>query len=144
MQTQMAGKQTSQGGQDRSIRPAGSGTADVTAKHGDFVAQDENLDVLGRSGAGEQPQPAEHCDRDQVQQSEQHGPRSCHEHLESTKPQVTTPVLGFGTLQGSARRFATRLCASQLGVSPVSPNNPGVLPENAPPVLVNVVMFGWS
>jgi hypothetical protein len=54
---------------------------------------------VGCSVPGEQSQPAEHCDRDQVQQSEQHGPRSCHEHLESTKPQVTTLVMGFGTLQ---------------------------------------------
>jgi hypothetical protein len=80
MQTQVAGEQTSQGGQDCSIRPVGS-RADVTAKHGDFVAQDEDLEVLGCGVAGEQPQPAEHSDRDQVQQSEQRGPRSCHEHL---------------------------------------------------------------
>jgi hypothetical protein len=98
MQTQVAGEQTSQGGQDCSIRPAGSRSADVTAKHGDFVAQDEDLEVLGCGVAGEQPQPAEHCDRDQVQQSEQHGPRSCHEHLELTKLQVTTLVMGFGAL----------------------------------------------
>jgi hypothetical protein len=29
-----------------------------------------------------------------------HDPRSCHKHPESTKPQVTTLVIGFGTLQG--------------------------------------------
>ena len=69
MQTQVAGQQTSQGRQDCSIRPAGPRSADLTAKHGDFVAQDEDLEVFGGGVAGEQPQPAEHGDRDQVQQS---------------------------------------------------------------------------
>jgi hypothetical protein len=101
MQMQVAGEQTSQSGQDCSIRPAGSRSADLTAKHGDFVAQDEDLEVFGCGVAGEQSQPAEHCDRDQIQQSEQHDPRSCHEHSESTKPQVTTLMLGFGTLHAA-------------------------------------------
>ena len=69
MQTQVAGQQTSQGRQDCSIRPAGPRLADLTAKHGDFVAPDEDLEVFGCGVAGEQPQPAEHGDRDQVQQS---------------------------------------------------------------------------
>jgi hypothetical protein len=92
MQMQVAGEQTSQSGQNCSIRPAGSRSADVTTKHADFMAQDEDLEVLGCGVAGEQPQPAEHCDRDQVQQSEQHGPRSCHGYAQSTQPQVTTLV----------------------------------------------------
>jgi len=76
----------------RSGQPAGSRSADLTAKHGDFVAQDEDLEVFGCGVAGELPQPAEHCDTDQVQQSELHGPRSCHKRSQPTKPQVTTPV----------------------------------------------------
>jgi hypothetical protein len=37
------------------------------------VAQDEDLEILGGSAAGEQLQPTEHCDSNQVQQSEQYG-----------------------------------------------------------------------
>jgi len=65
---QLAGKKAGQGGQDRSVRPSESRFADLTAQHRDFVAQDEDLDVLGSGSAGEQPEPAEHRDRDQIQQ----------------------------------------------------------------------------
>jgi len=47
---------------------------DVTVQHRDFMAQNQYLHVLGRGAAGEQPEPAEHRHRDQIQQSEQHGP----------------------------------------------------------------------
>jgi hypothetical protein len=65
---QLAGKYAGQGGQDCSVRPSGLRFADLTAQHRDFVAQDEDLDVLGGGSAGEQPEPAEHRDRDQIQQ----------------------------------------------------------------------------
>jgi hypothetical protein len=74
MQMRGAGQQPSQGGQDCAIRPVGSRSADLTAEHGDFVAQEEDLEVFDCGVAGEQPQPAEHGDTDQVQQSKQHGP----------------------------------------------------------------------
>jgi hypothetical protein len=49
------------------------------------MAQDQNLQILGGSAASEQPEPAEDCDTEQIQQSEQHGSRSCQEHVEPTK-----------------------------------------------------------
>lgn len=58
---------------DRSIWPAGSWSVDVVAQHRDVVAQDADLEVFDGGAADGQPQPAEHGDRDQVQQSEQHG-----------------------------------------------------------------------
>jgi hypothetical protein len=45
----------------------------LAAQYGDFMAQDENLDVLGCATAGEQSEPAKQPDRDEIQQSEQHG-----------------------------------------------------------------------
>src|ERR1700712_1855424 len=63
------------------------------------MAQDQNLHILGGSAASEQPEPAEDCDTEQIQQSEQHGSRSCHDHAEPTKPQLTGLVTSFGTLQ---------------------------------------------
>jgi hypothetical protein len=74
-------------------------STDLTTQHRDLVAQDQDLDVLGSGAAGEQPQPAEHRDTDQIQQSKQHGPRSCHDHRDATKHQVTTRVMNFGTVQ---------------------------------------------
>jgi hypothetical protein len=38
------------------------------------VAQDQDLDILGGGGSGEQSEPAEYRDRDQIQRSEQHDP----------------------------------------------------------------------
>jgi hypothetical protein len=49
----------------------------VSAQHGDFVTQDQDLDVLGGVGAGEQRQPAQHAGEHQVRESKGHGERSC-------------------------------------------------------------------
>ena len=81
MPMQVARESAGQGGQQCSIRPARA-RSELTAQHRDFVAQDQNLDVLGGGAAGEQPKPAEHRDRDQIRQSKQHGVRSCHAHVE--------------------------------------------------------------
>ena len=58
MPTQVAGEQAGQSGQNCPLRPTGSRSADAAAQHSDFVAQDQNLDVLGGGAAGEQPKPA--------------------------------------------------------------------------------------
>jgi hypothetical protein len=76
----------------------------VTAEHRDLVAQDEDLDVLGCGTAREQREPAEQPNRDQIQQSEQHSLRSCHDHVESLKPQLTTLVTSFGTAQSESQQ----------------------------------------
>jgi hypothetical protein len=81
MPVQLTRESAGQGGQECSIRPGQAGS-DLTAQHRYFVAQDQNLDVLGGGAAGEQPEPAEHRDRDQIQQSKRHGVRSCHAHVE--------------------------------------------------------------
>jgi hypothetical protein len=72
MPMQLARESVGQGGQEGSVRP-GQARSELTAEHRDFVAQDEKLDVFGGGAAGEQPEPAEHRDRDQIQQWEQHG-----------------------------------------------------------------------
>jgi hypothetical protein len=54
----------------------------VSAQHGDFVTQDQDLDVLGCVGAAEQRQPGQHAGEDQVRESEGHGGRSCWEACE--------------------------------------------------------------
>jgi hypothetical protein len=46
VQTQLRWEQAGQGEQDRSVRPGGSRSADLTTQHPHFVAQDQGLDVL--------------------------------------------------------------------------------------------------
>jgi hypothetical protein len=72
--------------------------ADLATQHRDLVTQDQDLSVFGRGPAREQPQPAQQPDRDQVQQSKPHGPRSCHDHMVSTNTR-SPHVARFGTAQ---------------------------------------------
>jgi hypothetical protein len=73
MSTQLSGEQPGQNGQDRPVRPSQARPGHLAAQYWDFVAQDEGLDVLGCATAGKQPKPAEQAERDEIQQSEQHG-----------------------------------------------------------------------
>jgi len=72
MGPQPVGEQTGQGGQDRSVWPGQTRPGHLTTQHRDFVTQDEDLDILGGGAAGEQSEPAEQPECDQIQQSEQH------------------------------------------------------------------------
>jgi hypothetical protein len=49
----------------------------VSAQHGDFVSEHQDLGVLGGVRLGEQRQPAQHADEHQVDESEGHNERSC-------------------------------------------------------------------
>ena len=59
--------------QDRPVRPSQVRSGHLAAQYCDFVAQDENLDVFGCATAGEASKPAEQPERDEIQQSDQHG-----------------------------------------------------------------------
>jgi hypothetical protein len=49
----------------------------VSAQDGDFVMEQQDLDVLCGVGAGEQRQPAQHAGEHQVRELADHGERSC-------------------------------------------------------------------
>ena len=68
MGLQRAGQQPGQGGQDGPVRPGEARPGHLAAQYCDFLAQDKDLDVLGRGAAGEELKPAEQSDRDQIQQ----------------------------------------------------------------------------
>ena len=53
-----------QGGEDRAIRPVQERLRVGSAQHGDFVAQHQQLDVLGRRGATQQHQQVQQPDKD--------------------------------------------------------------------------------
>ena len=64
-----AGQQPGQRGQDRPVRPGQPRGPDLALEHGDLVAQEEDLGVLGPVGAGEQGKPAEDAEHRQISES---------------------------------------------------------------------------
>ena len=64
-----AGQQPGQRGQDRPVSPRQPRCLDLALEHGDLMAQDEDLGVLGTVGAGEQGEPAEHPQHREVSES---------------------------------------------------------------------------
>ena len=71
------GQQPAQRAEHGAVHPAQPRARGVSAQHGHFVTQDQDLDVLSGVGAGEQRQPAQHAGEHQVRESESHSARSC-------------------------------------------------------------------
>ena len=70
---QHGGKASDQRGEHGAVGPVQTRPRVGSAEYSDLVAQDEDLDVLGRRCAIEQCQPAEQPDEDQVEETERHG-----------------------------------------------------------------------
>ena len=64
-----AGQQPGQRGQDRPVSPRQSRSLDLALEHGDLMAQDQDLGVLGAVGPGKQGEPAEHAEHRQIGES---------------------------------------------------------------------------
>ncbi len=60
----------------RPVGPVRLGPGDLTPEHRDLMTEHHDLRVLGRLASAEQHQPAEYPDRDQVEQTKSHEPRS--------------------------------------------------------------------
>jgi hypothetical protein len=67
-----SGQQPGQRGQHRAVCPGQPRGLDLPLEHGDLVAQDQDLGVLGTVGAGKQGQPAEHAQYCEVGESHRH------------------------------------------------------------------------
>jgi hypothetical protein len=76
--------------QDRPAGPVWLWPGDLTPQHHDLMTQHHDLRVLGRLAAAEQHQPTKDPDREQVEQTKSHEPRSWRNQL--TRPQVTAPA----------------------------------------------------
>ena len=61
-----AGQEPDQRGQDCPIGPGQSRHLDLALEHGDVVAQDEDLGILGAVRPRQQAKPAEHTQHRQV------------------------------------------------------------------------------
>ena len=65
--------QTGEQGDECSIRPGEAGTGDLTAEHGELVAEDEDLGVLGHGVHPVYPDDLEHPPDQPVEQGQPHG-----------------------------------------------------------------------
>jgi len=72
MATQSSGQPPHHGGEDRSVRPVHAWSRVGAAQDGDFVAQHEELDVLGGGRAAYQHDQSEHLPEDRVEQPQRH------------------------------------------------------------------------
>ena len=66
-----------EGGEDRAIRPIHARLRIGSAQHGNFVAQHQQLDVLGHRRATKQQQQVQQLEEDKVEQTQLHDARSC-------------------------------------------------------------------
>jgi hypothetical protein len=64
-----AGQQAGRRGHDCPVGPGQPWGLDLALEHGDLMAHDEDLGVLGAVGAGQQSEPAEHAEHHQVSES---------------------------------------------------------------------------
>ena len=69
---QHRGQASDQRGEHGSVGPVQARPRVGSTQYRDLVAQDEQLDVLGRRRAAEQHQPAEEPAEDQIEQAERH------------------------------------------------------------------------
>ena len=112
------GQQPDQPGQDRPIGPVQPRPGIAPPQERDLVPQHQQFSVLRRARAGEQHQPADQPDEDQIQQPQRHGSRSSRSHgpAHPPRPQARTdfwnptgPRLGRS---GSATTRRTRRAAA--------------------------------
>ncbi len=73
MATQRSRQPPHERGEHGPIRPLQTWLRIGTAQHGDLMAQDEQLDVLGGGRATQQQEQPQHLLEDQIQQPQRHG-----------------------------------------------------------------------
>jgi hypothetical protein len=69
---QVPRQQPRQRGDHRTVSPVRLRAGDLTAKDRDLVPQHQDLHLLGGAAAREQRQPAEHPDREQIEDANEH------------------------------------------------------------------------
>ena len=72
MATQRSGQPPDERGEHGPVRPVHTWSGVGAAQDGDFVAQDEELDVLGGGRATRQQDQPEHLPEEQVEQPQRH------------------------------------------------------------------------
>ena len=73
---QVSGQQPGQGGKHRAVSPVWPWPDDLTSQYRDLVPEDQDLHVLGGVAPGQEHQPAEHPDHEQVDETNEHERRA--------------------------------------------------------------------
>lgn len=76
VQSQARGQQPRQGGEDGAVSPVRPRARDPPPQYRDLMAKHEDLRVLGGITAGQEHQPAEHPDHEQVDEANEHERRA--------------------------------------------------------------------
>jgi hypothetical protein len=100
MATQCSRQPPHERGEDRPVRPVQARTWVGAAQDGDFVAQYEELDVLGGGRAAYQEDQSEHLAKDQVKQPQRHVEIMS----DQRSPLVSNPSPTSGTPQATSWR----------------------------------------
>jgi hypothetical protein len=104
MATQRAGQALYERGEHGPVRPVQARSRVGAAKHGDFVAQHEELDVLGGGRTTRQQNQPEHLPEDQIEQPQRHAGIMS----DRRSPLVSDPGPTSGTPQAVGRPWAGR------------------------------------
>jgi len=102
---QLWGQQPDQRGEHRPVRPGQSRRTAGTAKHGDLVAQHQDLDVLRRRRARKQHQPCRETREYEIQQSDRHGQTGSHTSPTNVVSLTTHTATSERTGQPAWQRF---------------------------------------
>ena len=94
-------EQSGEGGDQGAVGPAHPRAWRASLEHGELVAQDQDLDLLGGVGSGAQHDPAQELGEHLVDQPQRHQ-RIMPGHLPRTNGQVTGCAHSFGHPQGDS------------------------------------------
>jgi hypothetical protein len=100
--------------------------SDLSPQHRDLVTEHHDLRILGRLASAQQHQPAKDPDRDQVEQSKGHRPRSC-------RNQLTRPIRRPQYLRRVLKRYKDASIATLITVNTLAAIIGGAVPCPAAP-----------
>ena len=94
----------------RPVSPGQARSAHLVTSHRDLVAEHQNLRILRRGAAGQQPEPGHKLPEDQIQQSNSHGWRSC---PTTTVQQYRTSALRMTCSAPTGSLQASHVCTGE-------------------------------
>jgi hypothetical protein len=99
VRAQGSGQAPGQRGNDRAVGPVEPRFRVAPAKYGDLVPEHQQFGVLRRRGPGEQRQPPNDADEDQVHQPKPHDKQSCERGAPNDNAAHQRPRASYGTRQ---------------------------------------------
>jgi hypothetical protein len=101
VRAQGSGQAPGQRGNDRAVGPVEPRFRVAPAKYGDLVPEHQQFGVLRRRGPGEQRQPPDDADEDQIHQPKAHDKQSCGRGALNGNAACQRPRASYGTQQAA-------------------------------------------